>query len=55
MTPLEATDRFRRSPLVNENSRGSRRAVAADALRLRIQDELGWRVQAPEHGATVAV
>jgi metallo-beta-lactamase family protein len=25
--------------------------VAADALRLRIQDELGWRVQVPEHGA----
>ena len=23
--------------------------AAADALRLRIQDELGWRVQVPEH------
>ena len=26
---------------------------ASDALRLRIQDELGWRVQVPEHGACV--
>jgi metallo-beta-lactamase family protein len=25
--------------------------VAADALRLRIQDELGWRAQVPEHGS----
>lgn len=24
---------------------------AADTLRLRIQDELGWRVAVPEHGA----
>jgi metallo-beta-lactamase family protein len=29
--------------------------AAADALRLRIQDELGWRVAVPEHGATVTV
>ena len=29
--------------------------AAADALRLRIQDELGWRVGVPEHGATVQV
>lgn len=29
--------------------------AAADALRLRIQDELGWRVAVPEHGATVEV
>lgn len=28
-------------------------AAAADALRLRIQDELGWRVAVPQHGATV--
>ena len=27
--------------------------AAADALRLRIQDELGWRVSAPDHGASV--
>jgi metallo-beta-lactamase family protein len=26
--------------------------AAADALRLRIQDELGWRVSVPEHGAS---
>jgi metallo-beta-lactamase family protein len=26
--------------------------AAADALRLRIKDELGWRVAVPEHGAT---
>ncbi len=26
---------------------------AADALRVRIQDELGWRVSVPEHGSTV--
>jgi metallo-beta-lactamase family protein len=26
---------------------------AADALRMRIQDELGWRVHVPEHGACV--
>jgi metallo-beta-lactamase family protein len=26
---------------------------ASDALRLRIQDELGWRVQVPEHSACV--
>ncbi len=25
---------------------------AADTLRLRIQDELGWRVSAPDHGTT---
>lgn len=30
-------------------------AAAADALRVRIQDELGWRVSVPEHGATVEV
>ncbi|MEQ1806102.1 MAG: MBL fold metallo-hydrolase [Burkholderiaceae bacterium] len=29
--------------------------AAADALRLRIKDELGWRVAVPEHGATVQV
>ncbi len=29
--------------------------AAADALRLRIKDELGWRVAVPEHGATVEV
>lgn len=29
--------------------------AAADALRLRIQDELGWRVSVPEHGATLDV
>lgn len=28
-------------------------AAAADTLRLRIQDELGWRVTVPEHGADV--
>jgi metallo-beta-lactamase family protein len=28
-------------------------ADAADTLRLRIQDELGWRVSVPEHGSTV--
>ena len=27
--------------------------AAADALRLRIQDELGWRVSVPAHGAVV--
>jgi metallo-beta-lactamase family protein len=26
---------------------------AADALRFRIQHELGWRVEVPEHGSTV--
>jgi metallo-beta-lactamase family protein len=26
---------------------------AADTLRLRIQDELGWKVSVPQHGATV--
>ncbi len=26
--------------------------AAADALRLRIQGELGWRVSVPEHGST---
>lgn len=26
---------------------------AADALRLRIQDELGWRVSTPDHGTSV--
>jgi metallo-beta-lactamase family protein len=26
---------------------------AADALRLRIQDELGWPVRVPQHGETV--
>jgi metallo-beta-lactamase family protein len=26
---------------------------AADALRLRVKDELGWRVQVPQHGQTV--
>ena len=26
---------------------------AADALRLRIQDELGWQVRVPQHGETV--
>jgi len=29
--------------------------AAADALRLRIKDELGWRVDVPEHGATFDV
>jgi metallo-beta-lactamase family protein len=29
--------------------------AAADALRLRIQDELGWRVSVPEHGAQYEV
>ncbi len=29
--------------------------AAADALRLRIKDELGWRVAVPEHGATLEV
>ena len=28
---------------------------AADTLRLRIQDELGWRVSVPDHGATADV
>lgn len=28
---------------------------AADALRSRIQDELGWRAQVPEHGSTVTL
>jgi metallo-beta-lactamase family protein len=30
-------------------------AAASDTLRMRIQDELGWRVQVPEHGASVEV
>ena len=30
-------------------------ADAADTLRLRIQDELGWKVSVPQHGATVEV
>ncbi len=29
--------------------------ASADSLRLRIQDELGWRVGVPEHGASVEV
>jgi metallo-beta-lactamase family protein len=28
---------------------------AADTLRLRIQDELGWRVRVPQHGSTVSI
>jgi transposase len=28
-------------------------ADAAETLRLRIQDEPGWRVSVPEHGATI--
>jgi metallo-beta-lactamase family protein len=28
---------------------------AADTLRLRIADELGWRVRVPQHGETVSV
>ena len=28
---------------------------AADTLRLRIQDELGWQVHVPQHGATVSI
>ena len=28
-------------------------AAAADALRVRIQDELGWRVGVPDHGSTL--
>jgi metallo-beta-lactamase family protein len=28
---------------------------ASDALRCRIQDELGWRVRVPQHGETVAL
>jgi metallo-beta-lactamase family protein len=28
-------------------------AAAADALRVRIQDELGWTVHVPQHGQTV--
>jgi metallo-beta-lactamase family protein len=28
---------------------------ASDTLRLRIQDELGWKVSVPQHGATVEV
>jgi len=27
--------------------------AASDALRSRIQDELGWRVRVPQHGETV--
>ncbi len=30
-------------------------ALAADALRSRIQDELGWTVRVPQHGETVEV
>jgi metallo-beta-lactamase family protein len=30
-------------------------AAAADALRSRIADELGWRVGVPEHLAQVAL
>jgi len=26
---------------------------ASDALRCRIQDELGWKVRVPQHGETV--
>jgi metallo-beta-lactamase family protein len=29
--------------------------AAADALRLRIQDGLGWRVSVPEHGAAAQI
>ncbi|MDT8998933.1 MBL fold metallo-hydrolase [Paucibacter sp. APW11] len=29
--------------------------AASDALRSRIQDELGWRVRVPQHGETVAL
>ena len=29
--------------------------AAADTLRSRIQDELGWRVKVPEHLSTVAL
>jgi metallo-beta-lactamase family protein len=29
--------------------------AAADALRMRIKDELGWRVAVPEHGAMLEV
>jgi metallo-beta-lactamase family protein len=29
--------------------------AAADALRLRIQDELGWRVAVPEQGSRLEV
>ncbi len=29
--------------------------AAADALRMRIKDELGWRVAVPEHGAVLEV
>lgn len=29
--------------------------AAADALRLRIQDHLGWRVSVPQHGATIEI
>ena len=28
---------------------------ASDALRIRIQDELGWKVRVPQHGETVSV
>ena len=28
---------------------------AADTLRLRIRDELGWPVRVPQHGETVSV
>lgn len=30
-------------------------AAASDALRSRIQDELGWPVRVPQHGETVAL
>jgi metallo-beta-lactamase family protein len=28
---------------------------ASDALRCRIQDELGWKVRVPQHGETVSL
>jgi metallo-beta-lactamase family protein len=28
---------------------------ASDALRIRIKDQLGWKVRVPQHGETVEV
>ena len=44
---------FRRPPRQTFVVHGE--ALAADALRSRIQDELGWAVRVPQHGETVEV
>ena len=44
---------FERPPRLTFITHGE--PAAADALRLRIQEELGWSVRVPEHGETVAL